>query len=343
MTGLTHRLRAIAARVFDSWTIERIIDPLLGDIDREHTDAVLKGYLWRGRWIIITGHLLFVKMIAICGAMGLIRSLRELSLEDRLILNRTLRVSAIAITVAAALFELPGLYRWPYAWQQTHDLALLIYSVPQALVVAIPIGLTLGILLGMRGRGVSSRSSVALMVWAAGCSLACFVALAWVVPMSNYEFRKIVFSRDGASVGKDMNDLTLGELSQRLEPYRPGTALRPEAVSESVVSYSFHMRMAFSCATFVLALLALSLSRKIVTRRMASLAFFGLCVSYYGMMWGGRAAALDDTLPAFFGAWLPNVVIGLLAIVWLSIVGRSSRNAGNDAGRHVMLPFDNRA
>ena len=54
-------------------------------------------------------------------------------------------------------------------------------------------------------------------------------------------------------------------------------------------------------ATFLLALLALALSRQLVTRLTASLAFFGVFVSYYGVMWARRAAALRETLPRLYG------------------------------------------
>jgi hypothetical protein len=318
MTGITTHLRAIAARISDLWTMDRIVDPLLADIDREHSDALRRGRIWRGRWILARGFVVFLKTTAICGGMGLIRSLRELPVKDRPALNGTLRISTLAVIAVAALFELLPLYRWPEAWRETHNLMLLVYLVPQALVVAIPIGLTLGILVGLRGRVISTRSSAVMIVFAACCSLACLVALAWVVPISNYEYRKIVFSGD-AFVSRDMNDLTLGELSQRLEPFRPGTPLRVELFSEAALSYTFHMRLALSSATFLLALLALALSRQVVTRRMASLAFFALCASYYGIMWAGRAAALQETLPAFVGAWVPNIGVALLAVVLLVV------------------------
>jgi lipopolysaccharide export system permease LptF/LptG-like protein len=320
MTGITPHLRAMAARAFDSWTMDRIVDPLLADIDQEHSDALRKGRIWRSRWILARGFVVFAKTTAICGGMNLIR-LRELPVEDRPALNGTLRVSTLAVIAVAALFELLPLYRWPEAWRETHNLMLLVYLVPQALVLAIPIGLTLGILIGLRGQIMSIRSSAVVIVFAACGSLACLVALAWLVPISNYEYRKIFFSvvYDGSLVSKDMNDLTLGELSQRLEPFRPGTALRVEPFSEAALSYTFHMRVALSSATFLLALLALALSRQVVTRRMASLAFFGMCASYYGIMWAGRAAALRETLPAFVGAWLPNIGVALLAVVLLAV------------------------
>ena len=73
------------------------------------------------------------------------------------------------------------------------------------------------------------------------------------------------------------------------------------------------MRWALSCATLVLALFALAMTRRIEARWAVALAAVSACFSYYVLMWIGRAAALHETLPAFAGAWLPNMVFALVS------------------------------
>jgi Lipopolysaccharide export system permease LptF/LptG len=87
--------------------------------------------------------------------------------------------------------------------------------------------------------------------------------------------------------------------------------------SDTELWYAYHMRWALSCATLVLALFALSVTRRIVARWTVALAAFGACFSYYWLLWIGRAAALQDTLPAFVGAWLPNAVFAVVSVALL--------------------------
>jgi hypothetical protein len=41
-------------------------------------------------------------------------------------------------------------------------------------------------------------------------------------------------------------------------------------------------------------------------------------------MWTARAAALQDALPAFAGAWLPNVVFAVMSIAVLALASPQS-------------------
>ena len=89
-----------------------------------------------------------------------------------------------------------------------------------------------------------------------------------------------------------------------------------------VLAYTYHMRWAVSCATLVLSLFALAITRRIEARWAVSLAAAGACFSYYTLMWIGRAGVLQEVVPAFLGAWLPNAVFALL---WLAIVASAGR------------------
>ena len=198
-------------------------------------------------------------------------------------------------------------------------------------MLAVPIGLTFGILLGFRGRIVSRRSSVAVLACAICCSLACLATLAWIVPLANQAFRQLVFEQAGAIVLKGINELTIGELSQQIDSYRRTgmpTGLI-DSPSVSVLSYTYHMRWALSCSTLVLALFALSVTRRLVHGWAVALAAFGACFSYYWIMWAGRAAAMQETLPAYAAAWLPNMVFAVVSIAVVTFTSHRPGPAGD--------------
>jgi lipopolysaccharide export LptBFGC system permease protein LptF len=197
-----------------------------------------------------------------------------------------------------------------------------VYVVPQAIVLAVPIGFMLGLFLGLRGRTLSARSTTAVFACAIFCSSACLATLAWVVPPAKKELRQAGF---GQSVVKDLNELTLGELSQRLGSFRR-TGLTDW--DPRVLAYTYHMRWALSCATLVLALFALGMTRRVVARWAVALAAVCACFSYYVLIWIGRAAALQEAVPAFVGAWLPN---GVFALVWLALTAVAARGQNAQA------------
>src|SRR6185295_13556490 len=70
MTRPGTRLRSLAARLFDTSTMERLIDPAIADLQHEHEDAIRRGLVWRGRWIRLAGYAAFWKV----AAMGISRA-----------------------------------------------------------------------------------------------------------------------------------------------------------------------------------------------------------------------------------------------------------------------------
>jgi len=320
MTRPGDRLRTMTARVFSARTMERIIDPLVADLQIEHAESIRRGRVWRSRWVLLSGHVVFLKTIALCGAQGAICSLVGGTVDDRLAMGRVIRFTVAAIAVTTVLIEL--LSSWPL---ETHHPILLLYLAPSALVLAVPMGAIFGILLGLRGRVVSLQSTRGVLACATFSSLACLATMAWIMPLANHEFRQLASENDARRVVlRGINELTLGELSQRIDSSRRmGTV-----IDLPLLSYSYHMRWALSSATLVLALFALSVTRRIVAGWTTALAAFGACFSYYVVMWAGRAAALQNTLPAFVGAWLPNVVFAVVSVTLL-IVASSQKSVAH--------------
>ncbi len=301
----------MAARIFDHKTMERVVDPLLADLQKEHAEAIRRGRVWKSRWIRLAGYVVFLKTIAVCGAEA---ARRDWTVDDRSAMSRTLAVSLAATAAGTILLTVPLLVRaFGSVFRTPADPRLLVYLLPQALVLAVPVGLTFGIFLGLRGGRVSHRSAGGVLTCAILCSFACLLMLLWLVPMANQEFRQLVFGQDSSLLWKSENELTLGELSQRID------SRRRAGLWEGNLLFSYHQRWALSCATLVLALFALSVTRRLAARWTAALAALGTCFSYYWLIWTARAAALQDTLPAFAAAWLPVAVFAVVSVASLKV------------------------
>jgi Lipopolysaccharide export system permease LptF/LptG len=327
MKGSLDRLRALAARMLPLRTMERVIDPLLADLQMEYADANRRGRVWKRRWTLIAGHVVFLKTVALCEAEDVMTLFDGWPADDVVALKRTLSVSIVAVMVTTVVLEMPPLWNFPFAMSNPKTI---LYLLPQALVLALPMGFTVGLFYSMRGRIVSFRSRVAVMAGATILSLASLAMLAWVVPLANQEFRQVVFGHvsenDGAVLMKGVNELTLGELSERIGAYRgTGVVRRDGQVLDSdprELAYSYHQRWALSCASVILAMFALSMTQRMVTGWVVGLGALGTLLIYYVLLWSGRAGVLQHSLPAFVGAWLPNA---LFAIVCVAVMAATSR------------------
>jgi lipopolysaccharide export LptBFGC system permease protein LptF len=252
------------------------------------------------------------------------RASQAWTLEDREALSCALKFSAAAGVVATLLLAVPPLTS---ARVRVLHPSMFVYVVPQAIVLAVPIGFTLGVFLGLRGRTVSARSTGAVLACAICCSCVCLATLVWILPAANQEFRQAVFgqARGGMTVTKGLNELTPGELSERL---RSSNRTGLVDWDPRMLAYTYHLRWALSCATLVLALFALAMTRRIAARWGAAIAASGACFSYYALLWAGRAWTLRETLPAVVGAWLPNMVF---VLVWLALTAIAARRESAQA------------
>src|SRR5882757_7530451 len=96
------RLRAFAARVFDAQTMERLVDPVVADLQTEHGAATSAGRIWKSHWIRLAGLVAFLKVIAVCGWRGAVHGHLDWTPDDRRALIRVIVFSVtpgIGITV----------------------------------------------------------------------------------------------------------------------------------------------------------------------------------------------------------------------------------------------------
>jgi predicted permease len=106
MTPPGTRLRALAARLCTTITMERLVDPAIADLQAEYEEASRTGPGWRRRWIWMRGHIAFFAMIVVHRRPaqemnGGLTPLRGLSLDVRLALR--LLVKHIGLTVVGTI------------------------------------------------------------------------------------------------------------------------------------------------------------------------------------------------------------------------------------------------
>jgi len=324
-------LRAVAARLFEDSTIERVIDPMLTDLWIEYRDAVETGRLWKSRWIRFAGYVAFMKVIAICGWERVVPSAAGWTADDDRALRRTIGVSIAAVMAAAFLLLAPPLLRLSFR-VHAEDWRMLVYLVPQTIPLAVPVGLTIGIFWGLRSRAASRYVTRALLTLSVIGSLGSFATMGWIVPAANQAFREAAFRRmaratdvdgsTGTRLVKGIREQTLVELRQQ--------AASQAGVGRSgqQVAFRYHFIWALPWASLALALFALSVVNRWYFGRISLwMIALGTYVGYYVLLLAGRMYGLDGTLPAYAAAWLPNLVFAAFAAALTAV--RSPR--ANDA------------
>jgi hypothetical protein len=318
MSDAASPLRRFLVRRCSATTMERLVDPILSDIQIEAAAAAAREQLWASRWIWMAGTLALIKALVLHNWTHFWR-IQHWPADDRRALGRTLAYSAAATAVAIPLLILPFLLPFPAG--RAPELAP--YLVPQALPIALPVGLFIGLIYGFRVRILSLRPRTALMGAAMLCSAASFVALAWVVPASNQAFR-VAAARD-SFLPKGLQELTLGELRSVIDlDERDGLD-----ASESKMTY--HTRLALAAAPIVLTAWAFLLIGRLPARGRWLLGIVAIasCVAYSSLMSAGREASLREMLPPIAGAWLPNAAfMGALILLARRTSNDERRTAG---------------
>jgi hypothetical protein len=126
----------------------------------------------------------------------------------------------------------------------------LLYLIPQALPIAVPLGLMVANVSGLR---TSVNGLAVWILWAAvSCSVVSFLTLGWWAPAANQAFRVKVI---GHEIPKGDNELTVGEIDTRIEQIR---AFDPAAPARRL-SVLYHTRWALSVTPLVMAMFELAL------------------------------------------------------------------------------------
>ena len=295
-------LHRLSARVCSAKTLERSVEPAIADLQQEYAGA---GGVAGRVWILLTGYFAILKVIAIC-----VGSVSVETDEERRTLVRTLESCAVMVALILVMLMVPPLIQYSsMGWRVATTL------VPQAMALAVPIGIAFGLAFGLSPRPTMNLAK-ATLGGALVASAFSFVILAWGVPAAGDAFREITFRELRASgyqspvtLQKGYNEMTLSELrSQAAHSAADGEPRR----ARQIVS-SFHFRFSFAAAT--LALVSVLLAAPLNHRGLRGLLAFAACFVYWVLMFVGELGNRAGYLTPPLGAWLPNLVLLLSAIV----------------------------
>lgn len=187
------RLRAMAARVFDSGTMERLIDPVIADLQAEYGHATRRGLVWKRRWMLVVGYAACLKVVTLCGWRQLLAAPAGSHADRRRALGPMIGFSIAAAALATLTFVALPVVNLPASMHASWKSVL--YLIPQALSLAVPVWLALGIPLGFRARARARRFTGAVVALGIVCAVASFGNVAWITPASNQAFRVSVSGR----------------------------------------------------------------------------------------------------------------------------------------------------
>jgi lipopolysaccharide export system permease LptF/LptG-like protein len=306
MTDLRNRLPTVLSRMCSQRTMDRLVEPILTDIQVERGDAVRSGRVWRGRWVQVAGYVTLLRVLARRG----IDEVLHWTPDDRHTLMRTIVFGAAITGITTLLLAVPILWNSP-ARKGVPYFEPFMFLIPQGLPLAIPIGLALGIVCGTAKRSRPGHSLNVILLLTIACTGIVLLDLFWILPEANQAYRVSMW---GPHVLRGTNELTLGELRALLwgtGQFEPGIPLAAPH-DWPTLAFAYYTRWALSCTTLVLAMFTLFMPGGRLLRGMAASA---AVLGYYQLMYGGRQLVIHGTVPAYAAAWLPNATLLALAIV----------------------------
>jgi len=312
MTRPGARLRSVATRFFDPSTMERLIDPAIADLQHEHDDAIRRGLVWRGRWVHTVGSIAVWKVIASSATTALRRAIGDWAYADGCAVWRTIGYSLATIAAVVAGLIWAPLSHFSHRFPANQVAWMVIYLAPQALLVAIPLGLMFGILSGLRGRVATRRVWRSVAAMAIVCSIATFILAAWTMPAANQAFRELMA---GHRLQRGINEMTLVELAPTAENV---WALTTTATR---LAFEFHFRLALAFASLALGPFAIAVTAAwrgaYRVRGLVIVGFLSSIAYYVLLFWARQAGYGADQQANVAVAWIPNLVFLAMTLLLL--------------------------
>jgi hypothetical protein len=310
MTRPGDRLRALAARVCSARTMERVIDPLIADLQCEHAAPPRA---WRRCGIRLSGYVAFWKTACLhTGHVSSDAAFEWLSAEDW-VTGRTLAFSGVAVATITAALLVPSFHKVFFGGS-------VLYLIPAVLAVALPFGFMGGVLVASRGRLATRHSNRGVVAIAIVLTATQFASFNWIVPSANQTFRvRALEAIGGQPPIKGYNEMTLRELRLEIQ------AQRLRGSPELPARMQYDLRWAFCATPVILGFLAITLAnrRRGVLSCVAVVAATQLSYMAY-FDWAARLVRTTDALRVPGGplvvaiAWIPNVGVALLAAILLT-------------------------
>jgi hypothetical protein len=286
-------LRTIATRFCGPQTVERLVDPIVGDLQVEYA-ALGEANTWRRRRLLLSTYVAFWKALS----LHLVLSVGQPPPEG-VRLRRAVGVSLVMLAVFTAALTAPPLVdgawgAWGGDWAYRSMLVLLL--IPQALPLSIPAAMCIGILYAMRASRVTRRDLYGVVALALIASTVVWAVIEWGLPGANQAFRELVHAQlTGRRVHLEpgLNELGFTALGQRTD----AAAVR-----------HYHLLWALSFAPIPLSVFALSVAARIRGALAATALAVTVPFCYYSALWVSDWYLTQGVAIAMLAAWAPNAL-----------------------------------
>jgi hypothetical protein len=307
------RLRSFASRVCSRSTMDRLIDPVIADMQCEHEQASRGGQRWRRRWILLEGYLAFWRVLALhVPLVWTKRAMREWAAADHSAVGRALGSAALTMLILNGVLiaaPLQGITR-----NDGHVAWLLFLLLPQSLPLSLPLSLFVGVLYGLRDRPVTIPVRRAILVIGLAGSLASFGTITWLVPAADHAFRVTIAAHH---VVRGPAEISVGSLRDRALAKKQDGRLN----QAGGLLFSYHARWALVGAVLAFALFGLGVTGLRASRAAtAGIATIGcvVYVTYFFELSYIRSSVFSDERAALGLAWLPNILLIVVSLIFLS-------------------------
>src|SRR5688572_14113382 len=208
--------RRLATWLCSARTVDRLIDPAVGDFRIEVAEARRRGNVWHHRRVLVAGYLALVKVSARAVASDIIGSLGPWTVEERRAVVRATLIFVPAVILATLALELLY-YRVFLAGSVSNYAVLMALLVPAMLPISVPTAYAFGLAYAVPGRLWSRRLAAIAMGVAILCGAALFANMAWVAPEANQRFRETALQ---GPVARGERELSLEGLRRRSAEYQ---------------------------------------------------------------------------------------------------------------------------
>jgi lipopolysaccharide export LptBFGC system permease protein LptF len=291
------RLHRLATILCTEPTRRRLIDPAIADLQSEFAVARRVGSARHRLRALATGYVSVVKVlvIAICGDL---RVAATTWTSGEAASARRGAVIALAVTTAAtAVLTIPVIEQMPEA-----DLGLVVYVVPSALPLSLPLGLAIASAWMLHAAVRTRKVAAAMLLAALLTSTALLVNFEWVIPDANQAFRALVVAKYDppvASPARGANELRAWELRERVHQARNSGHESQARWLE--LTYYRRWSMVATPVAMVALMVALAFRRRWTRRALTSVAF-GIYLAHYALfMYAFTLAQLGVARPIVIG------------------------------------------
>ena len=317
------RLRSFANRVCARSTMDRLIDPVIADLQCEHDEAGRSGRPWNRRRALVRGYVALWKVLALyVPVLWAVRMVRQSSASDHRALGRALLASAVTLIALTALLIAPPLQG--LNWNVTSAAWLILLLLPQSFPLTLPAVVLVGALCASWRRPPGDSIRRWIIVAGLTGSLASLGTIVWLIPAANQAFR---VSIAGHHIVEGDGEIPVGSLRAKALAIKNGDEpapwfpdnIRPRASRAAELLLGYHARWALAGAVLVFALLGLGLAAlrigRAATAAIGTLAWL-VYVEYLFELRRLPVDVFSDERAVIGIVWLPNLLLIVASLVF---------------------------